>query len=98
MLQTQVDHLEDQLHSHALQLSELHQISQGLGKQLRDLHSQQIEQSSQITQAIEQEPQARLYNRASKMLELGADVEEIMRECELPKAEAELMRHLYHSK
>ena len=38
---------------------------------------------------------ARLYSRAVKMVELGADVEEIVRECELPKAEAELLVSLH---
>ncbi len=37
---------------------------------------------------------ARLYTRASKMVQLGADLNELIQECELPKAEAELMMSL----
>ena len=33
----------------------------------------------------------RLYTRASKMVDLGADLDELMEECDLPKAEAELL-------
>ncbi len=38
-----------------------------------------------------QDPERRLYSRAAKMVELGADLDEVMNECELPKAEAELL-------
>ena len=42
-----------------------------------------------------QAPENKLYSRAVKMVELGADVAEIMAECELPKAEAELLLSLH---
>jgi hypothetical protein len=42
-----------------------------------------------------QTPENKLYSRAVKMVELGAGVEEIMAECELPKAEAELLLSLH---
>jgi len=35
-----------------------------------------------------------MYSRASKMVKLGADIDELVEECELPKAEAELMLSL----
>ncbi|WP_442960193.1 DUF2802 domain-containing protein [Pseudoalteromonas sp. A25] len=41
------------------------------------------------------DPDAKIYSRAVKMIELGADLEEIMRECELPRAEAELLMSLH---
>jgi hypothetical protein len=41
------------------------------------------------------DPDAKIYSRAVKMIELGADLEEIMRECELPRAEAELLLSLH---
>lgn len=42
------------------------------------------------------DPEAKIYSRAVKMIELGADLEEIMRECEIPRAEAELLLSLHH--
>lgn len=42
------------------------------------------------------DPEAKIYSRAVKMVELGADIEEIMRECELPRAEAELLISLHN--
>ena len=45
-----------------------------------------------------QAPENKLYSRAVKMVELGADLHEIMTECELPKAEAELLISLHRHK
>ncbi|MGO2128614.1 MAG: DUF2802 domain-containing protein [Pseudoalteromonas prydzensis] len=44
------------------------------------------------------DPDAKIYSRAVKMVELGADLEEIIRECELPRAEAELLMSLHQQK
>ena len=44
------------------------------------------------------DPNAKIYSRAVKMIELGADIEEIIRECELPRAEAELLMSLHKQK
>lgn len=44
------------------------------------------------------DPDAKIYSRAVKMVELGADIEEIIRECELPRAEAELLMSLHQQK
>jgi hypothetical protein len=41
------------------------------------------------------DPESKLYNRAMKMVQLGAGLEEIMLECELPRAEAELLLNLH---
>lgn len=37
----------------------------------------------------------RLYGRAKKMIEMGADMKELMAECEVPRGEAELLMSLY---
>jgi uncharacterized coiled-coil DUF342 family protein len=44
------------------------------------------------------DPESKIYTRAMKMVQLGADLEEIMRECELPRAEAELLFNLHQAK
>ncbi|MBQ4831760.1 DUF2802 domain-containing protein [Pseudoalteromonas sp. MMG010] len=45
-----------------------------------------------------EDPDAKIYSRAVKMVELGADLEEVIRECELPRAEAELLMTLHRQK
>ncbi|MFI3245871.1 MAG: DUF2802 domain-containing protein [Ferrimonas sp.] len=65
---------------------------------------QQLEQMLQHMQArqdevvVESDPSAKLYQRAMKMVALGADVDEVIRECELPKAEAQLLVNLHRSR
>jgi uncharacterized membrane protein YhiD involved in acid resistance len=45
-----------------------------------------------------EDPDAKIYSRAVKMVELGADLDEVIRECELPRAEAELLMSLHKQK
>ena len=52
----------------------------------------------QLQQYQEQQPEDKLYSRAFKLAALGADIEEIMTECELPHAEAEMLLSLYQQK
>jgi uncharacterized protein YoxC len=54
-----------------------------------------IEQISQIQNQVQlmqsQQSDQTLYGRAKKMVEMGADVEELMSECDMPRGEAELL-------
>ncbi|GAB3029783.1 DUF2802 domain-containing protein [Bowmanella dokdonensis] len=56
----------------------------GLERELRTLHDKQLE-------LADMDPDTRLYSHAVKRLQQGATVEEVMEECELPRAEAELL-------
>lgn len=62
-------------------------LQQGLGE---------LEQSQPAPEELE--PERRLYRRAVRMVELGADLDEIIQECELPRAEAELIFNLHRQK
>ena len=60
------------------------------------LVANEIEQISEHQQKMQLfDPESKLYNRAMKMVQLGAGLEEIMLECELPRAEAELLLNLH---
>lgn len=74
----------------------------GVGQRVLLLQEQQQQLVEQQTDIQEQQqaialsdPESKIYSRAVKMVELGADLEEIMRECELPRAEAELLFNLH---
>jgi hypothetical protein len=41
------------------------------------------------------DPESKIYSRAMKMVQMGATLDEIMLECELPQAEAELLFNLH---
>jgi len=69
----------------------LNQLSEQLTAQLQLLSDKQ--QALELT-----DPESKIYSRAMKMVQLGADLDEIMRECELPRAEAELLFNLHQQK
>lgn len=85
--------------------------NENLTKQFNELRTGSIGMSDKLVDLIEQiervevrqneiamnDSGGRLYSRASKMVELGADVNELMKECDLPKAEAELLLSLQKS-
>lgn len=79
------------------ELQELRSGTIGVGRRLLSLERKLVEQDVKLDESMQQEPQAKLYSRAIKMVQLGAAVDELMRECELPKAEAELLIRM-HSK
>ncbi len=77
------------------EFTELRRGSQALIKLVRDL-KEELEQLGQRQQQFEfQDPDAKLYNRAVKLLEQGAGLDEIMDACELPRAEAELLMRIH---
>ena len=71
--------------------SSLKQLQEDVQQQLSALHEQQ--QALSLT-----DPDSKMYSRAMQMVQLGADLDEIMRECELPRAEAELLYNLHQAK
>lgn len=79
------------------ELQELRSGTIGVGRRVIEIDKRLQQQSERIEESTQQDPQAKLYTRAMKMVALGAGVEELIKECELPKAEAELLIRL-HSK
>jgi len=68
---------------------------QGVVSELQQTKYQQDEMKEEMTSHEQQDPESRFYTRAVKLVELGANLEEIMRECELPRAEAELLLNFH---
>lgn len=97
--------LVEQLTLLRAELTELRSGVIGVGQrvlQLEEQLSQQHQELEALTerqQALEMtEPESKIYSRAMKMVQLGADLDEIIRECELPRAEAELLFNLHRQK
>lgn len=77
----------------------------GVGHRVISMESNLSEQQQLLQQLMDKQqsleladPEAKIYSRAMKMVELGADIDEIIRECELPRAEAELLMNLHQTK
>ncbi len=77
------------------ELNELRSGTIGVGRRVIELEKKLSQYEMKLEEAAQQDPQAKLYSRAMKMVDLGAGVEELVRECELPKAEAELLIRLH---
>ncbi|WP_115719171.1 DUF2802 domain-containing protein [Gallaecimonas mangrovi] len=95
LLAARVNDLEQQLQKRENQLHEIHSGALGMGQRLLSLAAdvERLQGTHDELKSID--PQGKLYSRAAKMVALGADIEELMRECELPRAEAELLFNLH---
>lgn len=83
--------LQGQLESLRKQMMELHTGAIGMGQRLQSVEGAMQQVNERQQELTMQDPERRLYSRAAKMVDLGADLDEVMSECELPKAEAELL-------
>lgn len=86
--------LEKELQGTGKQLVEFRSVVMGLGKRVADQQEVIKHLSERVIELEHTDNDGRLYSRASKMVQLGADIDELIQECELPKAEAELMLSL----
>ncbi|PXA74653.1 MULTISPECIES: DUF2802 domain-containing protein [Vibrio] len=90
----QVRQLDKELQKTTKQLFEVRSAAIGLGQKVTGQQEIITHLSDRLKQLENVDTDARLYSRASKMVKLGADIDELIEECELPKAEAELMLSL----
>ncbi|WP_417359987.1 DUF2802 domain-containing protein [Gallaecimonas pentaromativorans] len=90
-----IDDLERQLQDRENLLHEIHSGALGMGQRLLSLAADVERMQGAQDELKSVDPQSKLYSRAAKMVALGADIDELMRECELPRAEAELLFNLH---
>lgn len=86
--QTQLTQIQHQCTESQL---ENEQVTKQLEHRIKSTQEQFGTQIQTIEQLLHQQPEDKLYSRAQKLVELGADIEEIMRECDIPRPEAEML-------
>ena len=74
------------------------QVSKQLEHRIKVIQEQFNNQFQSIEQRLHQGPEDKLYTRAQKLVELGAGLAEIMRECDIPRAEAEMLLSIHQKK
>jgi len=78
--------------------NEIHEIrsgNYGVIKRIKEL-VQEVEQLKSSQQSlVDQDPQVRFYSKAAKLIGQGASLEEVIKECDIPSAEAELLFSLH---
>ncbi|MEW6989395.1 DUF2802 domain-containing protein [Colwelliaceae bacterium 6441] len=101
-LKLSVQHQQENISDKEKELSkwqlEHQQISQQLEHRIKVLQEKLAATNELVSQMQQQQPEDKLYSRAQKMVKLGADVEELVRECDLPYAEAEILIAMHHKK
>ncbi|EMQ2877690.1 DUF2802 domain-containing protein [Vibrio navarrensis] len=90
----QLRSVEKELQKANKQLLEVRSVVVGLGQRVTEQQDIIQHLNERIVELEQADTDGRLYTRASKMVQLGADINELIEECELPKAEAELMLSL----
>ena len=88
----------EQVHILRSEIGELRTGLLSIGKRVLEVENQNQELLQQQAAQKYDDPDAKIYSRAVKMVELGADLDEVIRECELPRAEAELLFSLHKKK
>ena len=94
----QLKDTSEQTHILRSEVSELRTGLLSIGKRVLEVEQQNQELMQQQAAQKYDDPDAKIYSRAVKMVELGADLDEVIRECELPRAEAELLFSLHNQK
>ncbi|PJC88244.1 DUF2802 domain-containing protein [Vibrio sp. HA2012] len=89
-----IRHFEKEVQKASNQLLEVRSVVVGLGQKVAEQQDVIQHLHERVTELEHTDADSRLYSRASKMVQLGADLNELIEECELPKAEAELMMSL----
>ena len=82
--QKQIKQIQEAIH-------ELRTGTLGVGTRVKDLLGELDQLKAKQEELFDQDPVSRLYGKAAKLVAEGASVDELMQECELPRAEAELL-------
>ncbi len=101
-LSHQVEQQAQQLKRAYQDIEELRSTVIGVGQRVLSLESHLGQGMQQVAELAEQQkslhlfdPESKIYSKAMKMVQSGSSMEEIMLECELPLAEAELLFNLH---
>jgi len=101
-LQSANDNLNLAVHDLSIQqeksLTENTLVSKQLEHRIKTLQSQVSSQQDLISQLQTDQGEDKFYSRAIKLAKIGAGIEEIVTECELPHAEVEMLISVYQKK
>ena len=79
---------------------EIHEIrsgNYGVINRVKELVQQVDNLQSAQQNLVEQDSQSRFYSKGAKLISQGASLEDVMRECDMPVAEAELLFSLHNN-
>lgn len=89
--------LEQSLRQLKEEIYEVREGTLGMGNRLKQVSTELSALQHSHQDLANQEPGSKLYTQAAKLVAAGASIESLMQECELPRAEAELLYNLHKS-
>jgi rubrerythrin len=97
-LANQLIQLDEKTHKTAAQSQSLEIKLENANQTIVALTSQLNQTQQKLTLLSEQQPEDKLYSRALKLAALGADVNELVQECQMSPAEAEMLLAIHQRK
>jgi predicted nucleic acid-binding Zn-ribbon protein len=88
-LSKKVNNLKDELH-------EIRSGNYGVISRVKELVQQVNNLQLSQQNIVEQDSQSRFYSKGAKLISQGASLEDVIRECDMPAAEAELLFNLHN--
>lgn len=95
--------LEQKVNGFTHELDEVRSATYAMVNRIKQLESHVEHMGSKVEQVknsqqdiVEQDPQSRFYSKGVKLVSQGASIEELIQECEIPLAEAELLFNLHN--
>lgn len=77
---------------------ETNEVTKQLEHRISTLKQHIVSMDEQLLSIQQQSSEDKFYSRALKLAKKGADVEEIVQECEIPRAEAEMLLSVHQQK
>jgi hypothetical protein len=79
------------------EILEIRSGNYGVINRIKELVQQVDNLQSTQQNLVDQDPQSRFYSKGAKLISQGASLEDVMRECDMPAAEAELLFNLQNN-
>lgn len=89
-LSKKVNNLSEEIH-------EIRSGNYGVMTRVKELVQQVDKLQLDQQNLVEQDTQSRFYSKGAKLINQGASLEDVMRECDMPAAEAELLFNLHNN-
>jgi peptidoglycan hydrolase CwlO-like protein len=89
-LNKKVNNLSEEIH-------EIRSGNYGVMTRVKELVQQVDKLQLDQQNFVEQDSQSRFYSKGAKLINQGASLEDVMRECDMPAAEAELLFNLHNN-
>ena len=89
--------LSKKVHNLSEQIHEIRSGNYGVISRVKELVQQVDDLHIAQQNIVEQDSQSRFYSKGAKLISQGASLKDVMRECDMPAAEAELLFNLHNS-